>query len=216
MEKLMEKRNLGIPVTILTFFAFLIGYAMTQNYSNILIGALYAFVIFSFTFDDKVKSAVKQSYILSFVSTLVYLALDVFYQFVDMISPADYNYNFIQRAFNGIYKYGRDIVNVAVIVLYIIFMIFALIRKEMKVGVISNVLGEGTPKPVQNFQQPMYQQPYPQPQQFNQPGAAPMPNFQQPPQQPAGQPAQGVKCAQCGKVNLPGAAFCASCGAKLN
>lgn len=234
MEKLMEKKNLGIPVTILTFFAFLIGYAMTVGYSSILVGVLFAFVVFGLNFDDKVKSAVKQSYILSFVATLIYLAIDVFYQFVDMVSPSGYyDYNKIQSVFNNIHKFGQDIVNVVVIVAYIILMIFALTQKEVKVSIVSNVLGEGTPKPAQNYQQGGYQQPYQQPQynqaQYQQPQqppqqaqpqqsqqAQPQQSQQAQPQQTAGQPAQGVTCPKCGKVNLPNAGFCASCGTKLN
>ncbi|MDF2538892.1 MAG: hypothetical protein K0S76_1913 [Herbinix sp.] len=228
MEKLMEKRNLGIPVTLLTFLAFFIGYAMTVNYGTILAAVLYAFVVFSFQFDDKVKAALKQSYILSFVSILVYMGFDIFNQLVVMVSPADYTYNFLQRALNNVYKFGNAIINITVIVLFMIFMILALFRKDMKVGIISNVLGEGAPKPAPVYQQPVYQQsPYQQvPPQYNQPNPQPMPQYQQAPVQtqnlqpqnlaPAQEQApQGVKCVNCGRINLPGAAFCATCGTKL-
>jgi hypothetical protein len=236
MEKLMEKRNLGIPVTILSFFAFIIGYAMTLDYSILLVAVLYAFVVFSFQFDDKVKSAVKQSYIISFVANLIYLGLNGFYQFVEMVTPNDLDYNLLQSAMNNVYKYAKLIVNVAVIVIYVILLIFVLIRKDVKIGFVSSVLGEGTPKPAPVYQQPMPQQMYQQPIQpqpipqpypmYNQPVQQPyqQPVYQQPqqtqqpqkPLQPMEQAAQGIKCIKCGTVNQSGALFCASCGAKLN
>lgn len=244
MEKILEKRNLGIPATLLTFFAFFIGYGMTQSYSVILVAVLYAILVFSLQFDDKVKAAVKQSYIISFIATLAYLVMDVFDNFLSIVSPGDININLFQRAFSRVYNVGRDLINVAIIVIFIIFMIFALFRKDMKIGIVSNVLGEGTPKPKpapqpapqQNYQQPQqyqqYQQsqatpvqPQPIPQQHQQ--AAPQqyqqvsqPVYQQAPVQPApaAQPAQAEqanRCSRCGEVNAPEAVFCATCGNKL-
>lgn len=243
MEKLFEKRNLGIPTTLLTFFAFLIGYGMTQSYSVMLVAVLYAVIVFSLQFDDMVRSAVKQSYIISFIVIVVYMVMDVFDNFASMISSG--NVNLIQRALAKVFSVGRDLIDVVVIVFFIIFMIFALLRKEMKFGFVANMLGEGTPKQkpapqpaaqknYQQYQQPPVTpvQPQAAPQQYQQ---APPQQYQQPtqpmyqqapvqpapaaqPVAPAAQPIhteQGNRCSRCGELNKEEAVFCASCGNKL-
>lgn len=230
MEKLMEKRNLGIPVTILTLLAFFIGYSLTVDYSTLLVAVLFAVLVFSFQFDDKVKAAVKQSYIISIISNVVFIGLEIILHFSELVTPHDYEESTVQTIFANIYRYGVTIVRIAVIVIFLIFLIYALIKKDMKIGFVSNILGEGAPKPQPVYQQPippMYQQPYnqpPQPPIYNQPVGQPTTAYQPPqqpvqqppmPAQPAGQPSHGIKCTKCGTENKVGAMFCASCGTKL-
>jgi len=238
MEKLMEKRNLGIPVTILTLLAFFIGYWLTVDYSILLVAVLFAALVFSFQFDDKVKTAVKQSYIICFITNIVFMGLKIIFHFSELVTPYDYETSKLQTVFENIYRYGLIIVNIAVIIVYILFFIYALMKKDIKISFVSNILGEGIPKPQPMYQQPMqpmYQQPgqpvqpqiYNQPQQqpiFNQPSQQPAPVYQQPqqpvqqpptPAQPVVQPSPGIKCTKCGTENKVGAIFCASCGAKL-
>lgn len=156
MEKLLEKRNFGVPVTLLTFLSYLIGYSLTVTFNSLVVAILFAFIVFSFQFDDKVKSAVKQSYIICFIANLVYLGFEILNQFTELMTRPDYDYNFIQASFHNIYRYGLALIHMAVIVIYLLFLIFALLRKDMTMGFVSSILGEGQKA------KPVYQQPMPQ------------------------------------------------------
>jgi hypothetical protein len=210
MEKIFEKKNLGIPATLLTVLTYFIGYYIANDYTGFLVAILFAVVVFALDFDDKVKTAVKQSYIVGLICCLIYLALDIVYQLSTLVSSIYILSNITTK----LYTYAHTLFNIAVIVIFALFIILALIGKDMKLNFILNLLGEGTPKqkPVQQPVPPMYQQPVP-PMPQNQP------MYQQPvppmPQQSAPQPAQEIRCSKCGAVNKAGAAFCASCGTKL-
>ena len=210
MEKLSEKRNLGIPATILCLLAYLIGYLLTYSLSGgLLVAVLFAAAVFGFQCDDRVKNAVKQSYIIVALYHLIILFFEVLEYFVELVTPKEFSVNNVyninleelkdmhdlnafQNALQYILKYGKSIVEVAVIVVFIIFIIQALRNKEFKFGFIQKLLGEA-PAGAQMYQQVR-------------------PNYQQPVQNAA----PGVACPNCGKVNTPGAGFCAGCGTKLN
>lgn len=226
MNKIFEKKNFGLPTVLLTLFAYFIGYSMSNRLSNLLVAVIFAALVFSFDFDDAVKVAVKKSYVISFLFNLVYLGFDFINNLLSFVTPnyttysEDFNLNnflFGNRALNSInirnnfITYGLALIQIAAIVIYFIFILLALLKKDKPIGFISNILGEGTPKqktqqPIYNqppYQQagqpvqPMYQnlgQPVAQPyQQNNQQGMYNQPPYQQPaqpvqqPQQPAQQ-----------------------------
>ena len=210
MERLSEKRNLGIPATILCVIAYLIGYLLSNSLSGgLLVAVLFAVAVFGFQCDERVKNAVKQSYIIATLVQLINLIFTVLEYFFELVTPQEfsvnnvyninleelkdvYDLNAFQNALQYILKYGKSIVDFAVVVVFIIFIIQALRNRELKFGFIQKLLGEA-PAGAQMYQQGR-------------------PNYQQPVQNAA----PGAACPNCGKVNTPGAGFCAGCGTKLN
>lgn len=201
MEKFYEKKNLGIPVVLLSLLAYFIGYYMTISFGGLLVAVVFAVVVFALDFDDKVKNAVKQSYFLGLLFSLIYLALEIIENIGKIITPTDYTKSFfLANLVNNLHRYAANLFGILVLVVYIILIITVLIKKDVKIGFIFNLFGEGTPKqqqaPQMQQQAPMYQQ------------VPPMPQAQ-------GQQQVAGKCPKCGAVNKDGAAFCASCGSKL-
>lgn len=204
MDKLFEKKNLGIPVTLLSLLAYFIGYYISQSYGALLVAIIFAGVVFALDFDDKVKAAVKQAYVVGFFFRLIYLLLDILGQFNDLITPTTYveEVFWLRKIFSNLHHYALILFNIVVLVVFIVFVVTVLLKKDLKLSFIFNLLGEGAPKqPHQAAAQqvpPMYQQ------------AAPMPQAGQPMNQ---QPVH--HCPKCGAANREGVAFCASCGNKL-
>lgn len=202
MDKLLEKKNLGIPATVFAVFAYLIGYYLAVSFGGYLVAVLFAVVAFGLDFDDKVKTAVKQAYIIGFIFNLIYLALDI----VNELSSLTVRIHILNRIFSNLYTYARILFNIFVIIVFAVLAILTLVKKDLKINFILNIIGEGVPKQ-KPVQQPMYQQP----QQMYQQPVPPVPPVS--PQAP--QHAPGT-CPKCGMVNRADAAFCASCGTKLN
>ncbi len=210
MDKISEKRNFGIPTTILCVLAYLIGYLLTFSLSGgLLVAVLFAAVVFGFQFDDKIKNAVKQSFIIAALIQLVNLFFTVLEYFVELVTPQEFNVssvytysledlkdlhdlNAFQNALQYVLKYGKDVLEFVVVIVFIIFIIQALRNKEVKFGFVVKILGEA-PVSMAMYQQvpPMYQQPVQQ--------AVP-----------------GAICPNCGKMNVTGATFCAGCGSKIS
>lgn len=214
MEKFTEKRNFGIPATILCLLAYLIGYELANSFSGgLLVAVLFAVIVFGFQFDDRVRNAVKQSYIVAVLINLISFCFTLLEYVIELITPQEFNAGFaynsnikdladtydlnaFQNILVYILKYGKSILEVAVVVIFVIFIIQALQGKALKLNFVNKLTGDA---PV--FQgRPMYQQPMNPAQPMN-------------PVQPA---ASGIVCQNCGKVNVPGAGFCAGCGSKLN
>lgn len=198
MEKLFEKKNFGIPSTILCILAYLIGYLLTESLSGgLLVAVVFAAIVFAFQFDDKVKNAVKHAYIISALVHVIYLGFELFRHLISLVTPSGYgvssvfnnsldnlidlyDLNIFQRILQYLYRYGLIIFEIGVVVIYLLLIIQAIRNKEAKVGLVASILGEAPPKPV--YQQPMYQQ------QMN-PGQPPMqPMYQQPPVAPVQAP----------------------------
>lgn len=216
MDKLLEKKNLGIPATLLAVFAYLIGYYIAESFGGFFVALVFAAVVFALDFDDKVKTAIKQAYILGLIFRLIYLVLEI----VDQLASLSSRIHILYRIFNGLYSYASILFSILVIVVFALLALTALFNKELKINFILGFIGEGTPK-AKPAAQPVYQQPAAQqPQQMYQ-QSAPQQPYQQPatptpqPVPPTPQPAP-VTCPKCGTVNHQGAAFCASCGNKLN
>lgn len=213
MEKLFEKKNLGIPAALLTVLAYFIGYYITVDYTGFLVAIIFAVVVFALDFDDKVKTAVKQSYTIGLLCCLIYLALSIVYQLSTLVTSVYILTNIITK----FYTYARTLFNIAVIIIFALFVLFALIRKDIKLNFILSMLGEGVPKqkPIQQPVPPMYQQmpvpPMPQNQTVYQQSVPPVSQQVPPPY-----PVQEMKCPKCGIVNKAGSVFCASCGTKLS
>lgn len=248
MEKFYEKKNLGVPVTILVILAYFIGYSLTRSMSGtLLVAVLFAGVVFSLQFDDRVKNAVKHSYIFAALVQLVYMLFNVFETFISIFTSGRvdgyYVFGFIPRALTFLYTYGLILVNIAVVAVFALFIIMALLKKDLNIGLVSSILGDAPSKPKK--QKPTYNQhqvppvaPYNQapvapPQAPVNPQAPVAPkapvappqapvNPQAPvaPKAPVAPPqAPAMKadggCHNCGHVNVSDAAFCASCGSKL-
>lgn len=214
MEKFIDKKNLGVPAVLLCIMAYLIGYSLTISFNNLLVAVIFSFIVFSLQFDEIVKTATKQSFIFSFVVNVIYLVLDGINNLAGLM-PNNYymnGLNIISGIFNFIYKYGSSLLNIVVIVFYIIFILLAISKKEMKVGFLSQITDGNYTKEARVYQQPIqpiYQQPMQQ-------------SMQQPVQQfnPVSQPQkqqtiQGNICSGCGIINQPNAIFCAKCGNKI-
>lgn len=213
MDKLLAKKNLGISATLLVVIAYFLGYYISVNYAGFLVAIVFAVIVFALDFDDRVKTAVKQAYILGLFFCLIYLGLGIFDQMTVLVTRV----SFVNTLFDNLYTYANSIFTMFVIIVFAILIILALCKKDTKINFLLSIIGEGAPKP-----QPMYQQPIPpmqpMPQQMP-PQQMPGPMYQQPvppmPQQSApAAPAQPT-CPKCGTINHPGAAFCASCGTKL-
>jgi len=220
MEKAFEKRNLGIPATLLCVMAYIVGYAFTRSFAVLFAALLFAVVVFTFQFEDKVKTAIKQAYVIAFFVFLGDLFFEILNNILLMITISSEILDKVYNIINGIY-------NITVIVIFGLFVILAILNKEAKLNFISKMLGEIVPvkpQPVYQqavYQQPMYQQPMQQP---IQPMQQPIQQMQQPVQQPVIQSIQQpiqqsqqnvVVCPVCGMKNQPEAAFCAKCGTKL-
>lgn len=209
MEKFYEKKNLGIPVVILSILAYIIGYTLIFKLDNALIAAIiFAAIVFGLQFDDSVKSAVKQSYIIAFLAKLVFLGFELYEYLISFFVPKSYNIGDIfsgglggledifeltmygpklfYKILVGIDTYGKIIVSALLTVLYFIFILQAIRGKEFKIGFISVILGDIPRKapaykpPVTPPQTPSMQYTYGQPQ-----GPAPQAPVQ--PQTPAPQ-----------------------------
>lgn len=247
MEKFYEKKNLGIPTTILVILSYLIGYSLTRSLSGtLLVAVLFAGAVFSLEFDDRVKNAVKHAYIFAVYAQLIYILLDIFESLVNLVYGGRYTsgayanmffeLNFLQKALNFLYTYGVIIINIAVIVIFGLFIVMSLLNKDLNLFCVKGVLGEGKAKPKKEQlvppvspvapppvapvppvapQAPQASAPAPAPippvapqaPQASAPAPAPVPPAA--PQKPAG------TCSNCGKVNSSQAKFCAACGSKL-
>lgn len=112
-----------MPVIILNILAYLIGYSLTRSLSGtLLIAVLFTITVFSMNFDDKVKNAIKHSYIFATYVLLVYFIFDIFESFISMFYsgrlPSLSSYpdgyfglGFIPRALTFLYTYGMIIVD---------------------------------------------------------------------------------------------------------
>lgn len=216
MEKFYEKKNFGIPVIILNILAYLIGYSLTKSLtSTLLIAVLFAVLVFSLQFDDKVKNAVKHSYIFATYFILIHLVFDLITSFISIftsgrmpnVNPFQDGYfglGFVSRGLVFLFTYASIFVDIAVAVIFGLFILMTILKKDMNLFCVKKVLGETTSKP--KNQGPMPQQPTPP--------APPAPQ----PEPPYGQQPQVRKpgeCSNCGIINSSGAKFCGSCGTKL-
>lgn len=219
MEKLFEKKNLGIPVTLLVLLSYLIGYFIYVDFGGLLVAVLFAVVVFALDFDDKVKTALKQSYIVGILFTIIDFLLSVLYKLSEILNPSGYG-NFLSRLVSTVYRYGTLLVGVAAALVFALFLVVTLLKKDLKIDFLLNLLGEGAPKQKQQAAPVFNQMP---PQSMQQPIPPMQPMYQQPvmPQQPVAAPvppqpvSSDVICPSCNAVNKQGAAFCGSCGTKL-
>lgn len=173
MGKLYEKKNFGIPVTILIALTYLIGYSLAKNLSGTLLAALiFAAAVFVFDFDDRVKNAVKHSYVFAIGIQLLYFLIELLGSVVTMFYGGSveikslmeffYSFGYIRRLPMFLYFFVTFLVNAAAIIIYAICIILTLIGKDIKIGVIANILGEAPSK--NKYDQNYYKQPgYPIP-----------------------------------------------------
>lgn len=203
MEKLFERKNLGIPAALLVLISYFIGYYFSSDLSGLLVAVIFGLIVFALDFDDKVKTAVKQSYVVGLAFALIYMLVGILYQFSNMITTITNYQNplHIQTIFNDLYVIIHNLLNVADILVFAILIIMSFAGKGIHMGFISGMLGDKPKK--QN--PPAFQQPI-----------QPAPVQYQPPVTPVNQqPVEGPACHNCGTVNKSGAFYCSSCGQKL-
>lgn len=215
MEKFMEKKNLGIPVTLSAMLAYVIGYYMTNNYNGLVAAILFGAAVFAFDFDDKVRIAVKQSYTVAILLDLLYLLLGMFYQLSNMVSNTGFLYG-LNSLMNNFYLFLSAALNIFTAVVYGLFLLFVIMKKDIKLDFILHISGDGKPK---QAAPPVY----PQPQQMSQTLSQPVPqSVTQPTAQPTFQPGTAnqqpqavLVCPKCQAGNKTGDIFCSVCGTKL-
>lgn len=202
MEKFFEKKNLGIPATLLVLIAYFIGYYISNNLGGLLVAVLFGAIVFTFDFDEKVKTAVKQSYVVGLIFTLIYMFVGVLYQFIDIINTligSNDPYH-IQTFFNNAYTIIYNILNVVVVIVFALLIMASFSNKEVKMNFVLGILDRTQKQNSTVYQQSVQQAPQ---------------GFQQQVPPTYQQPVQGNACPKCGTMNKPGAAFCGSCGNKL-
>jgi hypothetical protein len=165
----------------------------------LLVAVLFGGAVFSLQFDDGVKNAVKHAYIFAAIVQLIYFAFNIFESFISiflngrapsMSSFQDgfYGFGFIPRLLTFLYTYGLILVNIAVVVIFGLFIVMTLFRKDIKIRIVARILGEtpAKPKKQQQYAKPPVNQQPPETQQPAQPYVQ-APVSQQPPvtQQPA-------------------------------
>ncbi|MDF2541616.1 MAG: hypothetical protein K0S47_1334 [Herbinix sp.] len=264
--QMLEKKNFGVPATLLSIITYVMGYSLSQfNYSTLIIAIPFAIMVFAFPFEDKVRNAVKQAYLLAFFAMILYLALEAYYNVISIMSPAENTSYSIFNIYNilyNFYKYATNIFKIASTVIFLVFILSSILKKELKFEFLLKIYEEALPKqapysvrqpvyqpgnqqggfPVQQPNQPMYQQPgqsihgvkpvqsVPTGPQMNsgqgQSYAGQQVQSAQPQQStylnqplqsaPQNNQSQGIPCPSCHTVNGPGAAFCSKCGTKLN
>lgn len=181
MGKFYEKKNFGIPVTILIVFAYLIGYSLSNYLSSSLLAALlFALAVFSFDFDDRVKNAVKTSYIVAILFQLIDFALQIIGLVINLIFGGAIEYrdiSYILQFFSRgmlrnipgfLYAFLLFAADAAVIVIFAVFIILTLLGKDVNIGIISNIMGEG-PKKDKDARPPFSQQNNNRPNYYNPP-----------------------------------------------
>lgn len=226
MDKFYEKKNLGMPVIMLIVLSYFIGYSLTRSLSGtLLIAVLFAGAVFSLQFDERVKNAVKHSYIFATYFYLIGFVFDILKSFTAMfysgriptlssLTDVFYGYGIVSRALTFIHTYGLIVVDIAVVVIFGLFILMSLLNKDINLMFVKKTMGDAPSKakrqPAPSPQAPpVNQQPVPTPQA--------QPVNQQPVPAPQAQPVQKVSgtCPSCGKVNNANAKFCAACGSKL-
>lgn len=126
----LERRNLGVPSTIFVVLAYMIGYSVTNNIHNLIIGVTFAILIFAFDFDDKVKIAVKQSYFFAFVFAVIYLMLNIMPQIESISTISILSKLPSMTRLHQVIMVG---VNILAILVYIIFIVAALFDLDIRI-----------------------------------------------------------------------------------
>jgi hypothetical protein len=214
MNKIWEKKNLGLPVTLLVLIAYFIGYSFAFNLYNLLVALLFGGFVFSLDFDEKVKTAVKQSYTISLLFYLVNFIVIIlnsismiFNNYAANFYSSDMTNKFSLRAFfYNANNFANGFLNIVAVIVFACFIIMTILKKDIKINFILNILGEGTPKKPKMPKPPVYQQ---VPNMYQQPFM----QQQIPPASP--QQNQAAFCPICGAALKQGAAFCSNCGNKI-
>lgn len=151
MEKFYEKRNCGIPVTIMNIIAYLIGYSLTQNLAaTLLIAVLFAAVVFSLQFDDRVKNAIKHSYIIATLFLLIYMIFNLFSSIISIFSNSRlssfqdgyYKFGFFPLVLGFFGTYGLILVNIVATIAFGLLIFITILNKDVDFAFVKKILGE--------------------------------------------------------------------------
>lgn len=151
MQNNLSKENFGIPVTILCAIAYALSYAASGQFS----WAILAFVgiVFVFSFDETVKTALKQGISLAFIWFIIDKLFWILKSFIGWFVPSYSTYSSVWETLgisNGV-SFGNVIVR---IVTYIsngidfaftavfIYLIFNSLKgKQIHISFIDKILG---------------------------------------------------------------------------
>lgn len=150
-----EKKNLGIPVNLMVFLSYLIGYYLSNNLSALFVSVITAAIVFSFDFDDRVKVAITQSYLLAFVFQLFFGLLNVLLLTENLSA---YWKIFAIPDIDILYQIGTNGLSILLFIVYFIFIISALVGKDIILGfsavILDRISKDAVPMPDKVSSQP--------------------------------------------------------------
>jgi len=156
-----ERRNLGIPVTLFVLLSYLMGYWFSNNLNGLFVAIVFAVIVFVFDIDNRIKIAVKQSYFFGILFMIIYLILNILQQLITI------NNNWSVLKLSGISKLYQLILaglNIIVILVYLLFMIAAILNNDIRINAILKLFKE---EQIQSDQQNESQQSVPSSQNKN-------------------------------------------------
>lgn len=143
MDKLIEKKNFGIPSSILCIIAYVLGFNVA-NLSVYVLLPLFIFVtaVFAFNFEDRVVIALKQSLVFGFIAYIIGLCLSAYDNLIILIRPLDYSSYSAEGLHYVLAKISvicANVLDIAVIVVFAVLILSALLHKDVKIRAFSNV-----------------------------------------------------------------------------
>ncbi len=126
----LEKRNLGIPITLLLFLSYLIGYSFSNNVYGFIPAIIFGVIIFLFDFDERVTIAVKQSFFIGFLILMIHLALNIIGQLNEL---SNFWSTLNSVALSKIYQVGNSVVEILTTLIYIIFIVLAILNRDIRI-----------------------------------------------------------------------------------
>lgn len=134
MQNNLSKQNFGVPASILCAIAYGLGYILFANHSITYV-LFFTAAVFIFSFDEKVKTALKQAYCVGFLGMAINLLFTVVIGVLSWFT------------FDGMYKVIKVFDNISSGVDYVFYGLFAYLifsslqGKEVKIGFLKKVIG---------------------------------------------------------------------------
>lgn len=140
MDKIFDRRNMGIPANLLVFFSYLLGYSFVRNLNTLIFAILFSVLVFVAEFDLKVKVAIIQSYVLGFFFVLCFGLLDA----MNYLQQMNTILLFVKPpAFAEFIQLASAALHVLVILVYIVFLISTFFMREIRLSLVLNLFDRG-------------------------------------------------------------------------